>query len=441
MACNNRCIVPAVGRRDFLSFSMIGMGALAGSALPALGQDYKGTQTTPQTPAEPKKETTKAGKKCNTVIRIWLPGAPSQVETFDPKPGRPNGGKAKAIDTAAKGIQISEYMPQTAKAMKHVALLRSMNFKELAHERAALLAQIGMAQSPFSGVADMGTIVAYERGPKDLQLPYSISMGATLQPGQSLPFGGEYAPYRVLNTSNPIPDSRSPVGADRDLQRTALLSEQNKDWDSQRQQGPIGQIEKAYVKAQEVMTTPQVAAFNVGQEDAAIRAMFGNDGFSQNCLVAYRLAKVGVPFIALQTGFWDMHDACITGMEKQVPSVDAGFGGLVNALAASGLLDTTLVMIGGEFGRTPSVNGGQGRDHHEYGSWAMAGGGIRGGIAFGDSGVNGTSNKDQTTVGDVWHTVFSLCGIDPKKSYIVEGRRIAYAYKDVKGAPIRGIML
>src|SRR5882672_10861328 len=217
MACNNRCIVPAVGRRDFLSFSMIGMGALAGSALPALGQDYKGTQTTPQTPAEPKKETTKAGKKCNTVIRIWLPGAPSQVETFDPKPGRPNGGKAKAIDIAAKGIQISEYM----------------------------------AQSPFSGVADMGTIVAYERGPKDLQLPYSISMGATLQPGQSLPFGGEYAPYRVLNTSNPIPDSRSPVGADRDLQRTALLSEQNKDWDSQRQQGPIGQIEKAYVKAQE----------------------------------------------------------------------------------------------------------------------------------------------------------------------------------------------
>jgi len=435
MACT-KCIVPAFGRRDFLSFSMVGMGALAGSALPALGQETK-TQDKPETP---KKDAPKAVKKCNTVIRIWLPGAPSQVETFDPKPGRPNGGKAKAIDTAAKGIQISEYMPQTAKAMKHIALLRSMNFKELAHERAALLAQIGMAQSPFSGVADMGTIIAYERGPKDLQLPYSIAMGATLQPGQSLPFGGEYAPYRVLNTSNPIPDSTSPVGKDRDLIRTSLLTDQNKDWDSLHQQGPIGQIEKAYVKAQEVMTTPQVAAFNVGQEEATIRQLFGNDGFSQNCLVAYRLAKVGVPFIALQTGSWDMHDACITGMEKQVPSVDAGLGGLVSALAASGLLDTTLVMIGGEFGRTPAVNGGQGRDHHEYGSWALAGGGIRGGMAYGDSGVNGTSNKDQTTVGDVWHTVFSLCGIDPKKSYMVEGRRIPYAYKDVKGAAIRGIM-
>jgi len=435
MACT-KCIVPAFGRRDFLSFSMVGMGALAGSTLPALGQETK-TQDKPETP---KKDAPKAAKKCNTVIRIWLPGAPSQVETFDPKPGRPNGGKAKAIDTAAKGIQISEYMPQTAKAMKHIALLRSMNFKELAHERAALLAQIGMAQSPFSGVADMGTIIAYERGPKDLQLPYSIAMGATLQPGQSLPFGGEYSPYRVLNTSNPIPDSTSPVGKDRDLIRTSLLTDQNKDWDSMHQQGPIGQIEKAYVKAQEVMTTPQVSAFNVGQEEATIRQLFGNDGFSQNCLVAYRLAKVGVPFIALQTGSWDMHDACITGMEKQVPSVDAGLGGLVSALAASGLLDTTLVMIGGEFGRTPAVNGGQGRDHHEYGSWALAGGGIRGGMAYGDSGVNGTSNKDQTTVGDVWHTVFSLCGIDPKKSYMVEGRRIPYAYKDVKGAAIRGIM-
>ncbi|HVE42703.1 MAG TPA: DUF1501 domain-containing protein [Planctomycetota bacterium] len=434
MACN-KCIVPAYGRRDFLSFSMLGMGALAAAKpLTALGQD-----TRPENPKTPQTTAPKS-KKCNTVIRIWLPGAPSQIETFDPKPGRPNGGKAKAIDTAVKGLQISEYMPVTAKHMKHIALLRSMSFKELAHERAALLAQIGMAQSPFSGVADMGTIVAYERGPKDLQLPYSISMGATLHPGQSMPFGGEYAPYRVLNTSDPIPDSRSPVGKDRDAERTTLLSEQNKDWDTKRLQAPIGQIEKAYVKAQEVMTTPQVAAFNTSQEDASIRGMFGSDGFSQNCLVAYRLAKVGVPFIALQTGGWDMHDNCIGGMEKQVPSVDAGFGGLVGALAASGLLDTVTVMIGGEFGRTPTVNGGQGRDHHEYGCWAMAGGGIRGGMAFGDSGVNGTSNKDQTTVGDVWHTVFSLCGIDAKKSYMVEGRRIPYAYKDVKGAPIRAIM-
>ena len=435
MACN-KCVVPAYGRRDFLSFSMVGMGALASTGANLLAQD---TKTDPkQDPKETK--TAPKSKKCSTVIRIWLPGAPSQIETFDPKPGRPNGGKAKAIDTAAKGIQISEYMPQTAKAMKNIALLRSMNFRELAHERAALLAQIGMAQSPFSGVADMGTIVAYERGPKDLQLPYSISMGATLHPGQSMPFGGEYAPYRVLDTRNPIPDSTSPVGKDRDLERTSLLTEQNKDWDSRRQQAPIGQIEKAYIKAQEVMTTPQVSAFNTSQEEASIRQMFGNDGFSQNCLVAYRLAKVGVPFIALQTGGWDMHDNCVGGMEKQVPSVDAGFGGLVQALAASGLIDNVMVMIGGEFGRTPSINGGQGRDHHEYGAWALAGGGIKGGIAFGDSGVNGTSNKDQTTVGDVWHTVFSLCGIDAKKSYMVEGRRIPYAYKDVKGAAIRGIM-
>jgi hypothetical protein len=431
MACE-KCIVPAFGRRDFLSFSMMGMGAMATAGMPALAQQT--TTEKQDTKAAPK------GKKCNTVIRIWLPGAPSQVETFDPKPGRPNGGAAKAIDTAVKGLQISEYMPQTAKHMKSIALLRSMSFKELAHERAALLAQIGMAQSPFSGVADMGTIVAYERGPKDLQLPYSISMGATLHPGQSLPFGGEYAPYRVIDPSNPIPDSRSPVAKDRDGERTSLLSEQNTEWDSKHQQGPIGQIEKAYIKAQEVMSTPQVSAFNVGQEEASIRQMFGNDQFSQNCLVAYRLAKVGVPFIALQTGGWDMHADCIGGMEKQVPSVDAGFGGLVGALAASGLIENVLVMIGGEFGRTPSINGGKGRDHHEYGSWALAGGGIRGGMAFGDSGKDGTSNKDNATVGDVWHTVFSLCGIDAKKSYMVEGRRIPYAYKDVKGTPIRPIM-
>ena len=216
--------------------------------------------------------------------------------------------------------------------------------------------------------------------------------------------------------------------------------EQNKEWGGLHQQGPIAQIEKAYVKAQDVMTTPQVKAFNIRDEDANIRGMFGNDQFSQNCLVAYRLAKIGVPFVALQTGSWDMHDGCIPGMEKAVPPVDAGFGGLVSALAASGLLDTTLVVIGGEFGRTPAINGGQGRDHHGYGCWAMAGGGIRGGIAYGDSGKDGTSNSQNVTVGDVWHTVFALCGIDSKKSYVVEGRRIPYAYKDVKGAAVRAIM-
>jgi hypothetical protein len=428
MARSGMNLVPAYGRRDFLSFSLTGLAAAAGAPY-AFGQ---------QTVAETKKEN--KSKKCQTVIRIWLPGAPSQFETFDPKPGRPTGGKAKAIDTAVKGIQIAEYMPKTAAQMKHICLLRSMMFNELAHERASSLAQIGMAQIPFSGVADIGTIVAYEKGPKDLQLPYSISLGAQLLPGQSLPFGGEYAPYRVMDANNPIPDSRSPVGQDRDAERTTLLSAQNKEWGGKHQQGPVGQIEKAYVKAQEVMTTPQVKAFNVRDEDPAIRQMFGSDGFSQNCLIAFRLAKAGVPFVALQTGGWDMHDQCITGMERQVPSVDAGFGGLVNALAASGLLENTLVMVGGEFGRTPQVNGGQGRDHHGYGSWAMAGGGIRGGIAWGDSGKDGTANKDNVTVGDVWNTIYALCGIDSKKSYTVEGRKIPYVYKDVRGSAIRGIM-
>jgi hypothetical protein len=430
MANCDRCIVPAYGRRDFLSFSLQGLAAMAAPGVPlsVFGQ---------QTVAEKRPG---KSQKCSTLIRIWLPGAPSQFETFDPKPGRPTGGKVKAIDTAVRGVQIAEYMPQTAKAMKSIALLRSMSFMELAHERAASLAQIGMAQIPFAGVADIGTIVAYERGPKDLQLPYSISLGANLSPGQSLPFGGEYAPYRVLDANNPIPDSRSPVGEQRDGVRTRLLVEQNREWGGKHQQGPVGEVEKAYVKAQEVMSTPQVKAFNIRDEEASIREMFGNDRFSQNCLIAYRLAKIGVPFIALQTGGWDMHDDCIGGMEKAVPSVDAGFGGLVAALAASGLLETTCVVIGGEFGRTPAINGGQGRDHHGTGSWAMAGGGIRGGIVHGDSGKDGQGNSNSVSVGDVWNTIFALCGIDSKKNYMVEGRKIPYVYKDVKGAPVRAIM-
>jgi uncharacterized protein (DUF1501 family) len=167
--------------------------------------------------------------------------------------------------------------------------------------------------------------------------------------------------------------------------------------------------------------------------------MFGNDHFSQNCLIAYRLAKVGVPFIALQTGGWDMHDNCVGGMEKNVPSVDAGFGGLVGALTASGLIDNVLVMVGGEFGRTPQVNKDAGRDHWSNAmSVLFAGGGTPGQV------VGATDNKGFSAIERVLSpenfvsTIYSKLGINPDKMYYTHEGRPVHLVSDP--APIRELM-
>lgn len=401
--------VPAFSRRHFLRFSLGAGAGLAAASLPhaALAQQTVARQS--------------AGKGAKAVIMLWMGGGPTQYETFDPKPKAP----FKPIDTSAPGVKFSELMPVCASQAKHMAVIRSMATHEGAHERGTSLMHIGMQPIQGLEIPATGTVISYEKGAKDFPLPHFIAIDPPLIP-QSTVFGEDYLPFRLNNAENPIPNIRRTVDANRDKERAKLLLEQNKDWAAKRQQKEVAKVEAAYVKSEDVMNTPLLKAFNYREEPAELIKEYGGR-FGINCLLARRLVQAGVSFVEIGLGGWDMHDDVAGGCKRRVPELDQGMGTLIKDLAQKDMLKETLVIWCGEFGRTPDINGGQGRDHWANGfSVVLAGGGIQGGRVHGDTGPNGHACNKPVSIYDLFATIYYACGIDPKKKYDTEGRKVPY---------------
>lgn len=401
--------VPAFSRRHFLRFSLGAGAGLAAASLPhaALAQQTVARQS--------------AGKGAKAVIMLWMGGGPTQYETFDPKPKAP----FKPIDTSAPGVKFSELMPVCASQAKHMAVIRSMATHEGAHERGTSLMHIGMQPIQGLEIPATGTVISYEKGAKDFPLPHFIAIDPPLIP-QSTVFGEDYLPFRLNNAENPIPNIRRTVDANRDKERAKLLLEQNKDWAAKRQQKEVAKVEAAYVKSEDVMNTPLLKAFNYREEPAELIKEYGGR-FGINCLLARRLVQAGVSFVEIGLGGWDMHDDVAGGCKRRVPELDQGMGTLIKDLAQKDMLKETLVIWCGEFGRTPDINGGQGRDHWANGfSVVLAGGGIQGGRVHGDTGPNGHACNKPVSIYDLFATIYYACGIDSKKKYDTEGRKVPY---------------
>jgi hypothetical protein len=405
--------IPGFSRRHFLRFSL---GAGAGLAAASLPHSVLAQQTTAK----------QAGKGAKAVIMFWMGGGPTQYETFDPKPGQKNGGTLGAIDTAVPGIKLGALMPVLASQMKNFSIIRSMATHEGAHERGTSLMHIGMTPIQGLDIPSTGTVISYEKGDKKFPLPHFVAIDPPLIP-QSAVFGEDYLPFRLGDSNNPIPNIRRNVGVDRDKERAALLLEQAKEWDAKRQQSEIKKVEAAYVKSEDVMNTPLLKAFNYNEEPAELRSQYGGR-LGINALMARRLVEAGCSFVEIGFGGWDMHADVAGGCKNRVPEVDKAMGTLIKDLAAKDLLKDTLVMWMGEFGRTPDINGGQGRDHWANGfSVAMAGGGIQGGRVHGDTGPNGAGCNKPVNIRDFFATIYKACGIDYEKKYDTEGRKIKYA--------------
>ncbi len=412
MKCD-KC-VPGFNRRSFLKFSL---GAGAGVAAASLPHSVLARQTAAKAAG---------GKTARAVILLWMGGGPTHIDTFDPKPGQKNGGEFKAIDTTAPGVKFSEHMVECAKAAKHMAVIRSMNTMEGAHERGTSLMHIGI--NPVQGleIPPTGTVISYEKGRKDFPLPHFVAIDPPLIP-QASTFGDDYMPFRLNNADNPIPNIRSQVDRNRDKERATLLLEQNKDWDSKRQQNEVTKVEAGYVKSEDVMNTPLLKAFNYHEEPNELRTRYG-DRFGINCLLARRLVEAGCSFIEIGMGGWDMHNDCFNSCKRMLPTLDKGMGTLIQDLAEKSLLNEVMVMWAGEFGRTPDVNAGKGRDHWANGfSVVLAGGGLGGGRVYGDTGANGHSLSKPVAISSLFATIYKACGIDPDKKYETEGRKIKYA--------------
>jgi hypothetical protein len=294
------------------------------------------------------------------------------------------------------------------------------------HERGTSLMHIGM--TPIAGleIPSTGTVVSFEKGKKDFPLPHFIAIDPPLIP-QSAVFGEDYLPFRLNNAENPIPNIRRNVDAGRDKERAALLLEQNKEWATKRQQSEIKKVESGYVKSEDVMNTPLLKAFNYSEEPGDLRQSYGGR-LGINALLARRLVQAGCSFVEIGFGGWDMHSDVAGGCKNRVPELDKAMGTLITDLAEKDMLKDTLVVWAGEFGRTPDINGGQGRDHWANGfTVAMAGGSLAPGRVHGDTGPNGAACNKPVNIRDLFATIYRACGIDYEKKYDTEGRKIKYA--------------
>jgi hypothetical protein len=376
-------------------------------------------------------------------ILLWMSGGPSQIDTFDPKPGHANGGPTKAIDTSVPGIQIAENLPKLAQLMKHVAVVRSITTKEGDHSRATHFVRTGsLPQGPLR-YPTLGSLFSKELGDPAADLPNFVSIAPNrfLSPAAFGPgfLGPQYGPLFVgeNGAAGPNMDAAAalrvrnielPNGVEKSRgdSRIDLLRMMDDGFLADHPGVVTESRNSAYTKAVKLMNSTGAKAFNLDDEDASLRDAYGRTAFGQGCLLARRLVERGVPFVEVSLNSaegaggigWDTHADNFNAVKKLCEVLDPAWSTLLTDLQQRGLLDTTMVVWMGEFGRTPKINDNTGRDHFPV-AWTnvLSGGGIKGGQVIGKTSDDAMTVADRpVTVQDMFATMAMALGIDPAKT-------------------------
>jgi uncharacterized protein (DUF1501 family) len=371
------------------------------------------------------------GPRARRCVLLWLNGGPSHIDTFDPKPGVATGGPFKAIDTAVPGLKLSEHLPKLAARAGHLAVIRSLTSPEADHDRAYSLLHTGNIPQETVAYPGLGSVVARRWSGEEASLPAYVAIQGN-GAGAGF-FGLDYAPYVIGDPNAPFTNVTPPEGVTERRMARRLAALDALDAESARRLDPasIAETGRLGERARRLMQSPALKALDLSKESAATRARFaaeGDDaGFGRGCLLALRLLEQGVRFVEVGLDGWDTHADNFNATAALMAKLDPAFAALVAALDERGLLDDTLVICLGEFGRTPTINPGNGRDHwSEVFSAALAGGGVRGGRAIGASDEKGAAVKDRpVTVPDLFATLLWAFGVDGARPHTTpEGRPI-----------------
>lgn len=397
-----------VNRRRFLGTMAAGAGAMAADMTvlnvlkdPLFAEELKRQQ--------------------KSVILLWLAGGASQFETWDPKPGQETGGPYGKIKTNQPGVEISELLPKMAQQMETTAIIRSLNTKIADHGGGFNL--MGTGRRPEAGIEfpDLGAIIARELGRKDSKVPDYVSIYSSTEGrrnGTSGFLGGRYAP--MFLTEDVIPPNLSRLEQVSDLdhkQRAELRQLLAERFQSKRQSLVVSSQTSAYQRVRGLMSSERL--FDVEEESSSMRAFYGQTQFQQQCLIARRLVEAGVPFVKVARAWWDSHGQNFETHRELCADLDQGMSALLADLEQRGLLENTLVITLGEFGRTPRINPSLGRDHFASAwSCSLSGCGIKGGTVYGKTDPDGnTVAEGEVGAGDLFATIFSAVGIDWQKEY------------------------
>jgi uncharacterized protein (DUF1501 family) len=394
---------PNLSRRDMLKLSAAGvLGSALSGWLPVLAS-----------------RAAEARARTKSCILLWMDGGPSHKDTFDLRPGTDQGGPFHAIQTSVPGIQISEHFPRLARLMNHGAIVRSMSTGEGAHGRAKYYLHTGYKEGVGGLVyPSLGAIASKEIGNPDSPLPNFVAIGNRSFGSGFL--GARHQPLMVADPVRGVENLRSFVGTNRFDHRVSLLDELEAGFHRTHGDGALAAHRTTYQRAVQLMRDQGARAFDIANEPAAGRAGYGTSKFGEGCLLARRLVEIGVSFVEVNLGGWDTHQNNFPRVTQLSGQVDPAMSQLITDLRDRGLLDTTLVIWMGEFGRTPRINqrGAQpGRDHYPRAwSLAMFGGGIRGGQVIGRTDAEAASVVERpVTTLDFMATVCRILGIDYNK--------------------------
>ena len=391
--------MPHIHRRGFLAGAGLGWLTPLGTALARVAE----------------KERTSA----KSVIVLWLGGGPSQLETFDPKPGTNIAAGTKAIPTAAKGVRLAAGLEQLADQMEHVSLVRSLWSKEGDHERGTYALKTGFRPDPTVTHPSLGAILCHDLPGEGVEIPRHVSILPNEWPARGGTLGAEFDAFKVFDPAEKVPDTTPQVSQERFEQRLNDL----KIVESAFAKGRGKRVEATghmdtMARARRMMSSDQLKAFNVSRESAAVRKEYGDTAFGRGCLAARRLLEVGVRCVEVTLAGWDSHANNHQITTRLKGELDPAFAALLRDLHQRDAFKDTVLICLGEFGRTPQMNPLGGRDHwpHNF-TAAIAGGGIRGGLAIGESDPDGGKEpKDKYPAADLHATVLKAVGIDHEKT-------------------------
>jgi hypothetical protein len=409
---------PAASRRDFLR-----AGALAGLSLPALLRA--------EALAGGRRGSGAAGARAKSVVLVFLGGGISHHDSFDPKPEAPDDirGKYGPIATAVPGLRVSDRLPRMAEVMNKVALVRSGAHTNDHHETATNWVLSGRFGTPFGDYPAVGAVVAHETGFSGTLPPYVAvprNPSFTWELGKSAFLGGRYesfkagdpsqANYKVQDLTAESADAKKAARRDSLLKAVDGLAKRVEGNDQ------IATYDEFHARAREMVLSPEArTAFAIDREPEKLRDRYGRNTAGQSMLLARRLVEAGVRFVTVNYGGWDHHAKIFESLDKKLPEFDRAVSALVEDMHARGTFEDTLLVVMGEFGRTPKVNKDAGRDHWgPAGSLLFAGAGVRPGLVHG-------AYTTQRPVGpaDVAYTILDALGIDPRKQLTApDGRPI-----------------
>jgi len=444
---------PCLSRRDWMKLAAAGVVGYSQSGwLEALAADTSGN---PQ--------------RRRACILLWMNGGPSQTDTFDMKPGHPNGGEFREIQTSVPGIRISQHLPKIARNMQDMVIVRSMSSREGDHGRATFYLRTGyLPQGPVQ-YPTLGSLVSKELGSEEAALPNFVSISPYRQFNQAAfgPgfLGPRFAPLFVGDRGNQVvaqgpnsyqeelrvPDLLAPGGVPQNQvdSRIGLLEDMERDFASRHPGLSPASHRTAYERAVRLMRSAASSAFNLDQEPQRLRDSYGRNTFGQGCLLARRLVERGVPFVEVSLGSfqgglpnWDTHAQNFGTVRTLSQILDPAWGTLMDDLRDRGMLESTLIVWMGEFGRTPRITNNRGRDHFPN-AWTtvLAGGGLRGGRVVGRTSADGmrVESEHPTSVPDFLATACLALGIDPLKRNMSNVNR-PIRIVDVAARPIREIV-